>query len=116
MALPVFDNPLDAQADGYDAIPLTFGGIVYVSEAGKEVLANGVTSSTASPATTTVAGVVKQAAFQAAPAALTAVAAVGSAPTKAEYDALLADVTALRTSLATLIANLKTATSVKPTA
>lgn len=116
MALPVFTSPLDAQADGYDAVPLTFGGIVYISEAGKELLANGVTVATAAPASASVAGVVKQAAFQAAPAALTAVPAVGSAPTKAEHDALLADVTALRISVATLIANLKTATTVKPTA
>lgn len=36
----------------------------------------------------------------AAPAALTAAAAVGANPTKAEFDLLLADVTALRTTLA----------------
>jgi len=60
MALPVFDSPLDAQADGYDAIPLTFGGIAYLSEAGKEILANGGAGVTVPAATTTVAGVVKK--------------------------------------------------------
>jgi hypothetical protein len=62
-------------------------------------------------ATTTVKGLVKQATFVAdqgaltatAPAALTAAAAAGAAPDKAEFDALLADVTALRTTLAAVV-------------
>ena len=40
-----------------------------------------------------------------APAALTAAAAAGAAPTDAEFDALLADVTALRTTLAAVQAD-----------
>lgn len=40
-----------------------------------------------------------------APAALTAVAAVGEAPTAAEYDALLADVTAVRAEVVKLVAD-----------
>lgn len=112
MALPVFTNPLEAQAAGYDAIPLSFGGIVYVSEAGKEALANGASGESAVvAATTSVAGVVKMATLVAAPAAITATAAAGSAPTKTEYDALLADVTALRTTVANLLSALKTAGS-----
>lgn len=43
--------------------------------------------------------VATQAAFVAPAAALTAAAAAGANPTKAEFDALLADVTALRTKL-----------------
>ena len=43
-----------------------------------------------------------------APAALTAVAAAGAAPTDAEFDALLADVTALRTTLAATQADVAT--------
>jgi hypothetical protein len=43
----------------------------------------------------------------AAPAALTSVVAAGATPTKAEYDALRADVTALRTTVAALLTALK---------
>lgn len=111
MALPTFSDPLAAQAAGYDAIPLTFGGIVYVSEAGKELLANGGSGEAVAAATTSTAGVVKMATLVAAPAALTATAAAGSAPTKAEFDALLADVTALRTTVDDLLSALKTAGS-----
>ncbi len=49
-----------------------------------------------------------QAAVVAAPAALTAVAATGEEPpTEAEYNALLADVTALRTTVAAALVALK---------
>lgn len=48
-----------------------------------------------------------QAAFVAAPAALTAAAAAGANPTKAEHDALLADVSALRVTVANLLVALK---------
>lgn len=41
-----------------------------------------------------------------APAALTAVVAAGANPTKAEFDALLADVTALRTTVAAAVVDL----------
>lgn len=41
-----------------------------------------------------------------APAALTAVVAAGANPTKAEFDALLADVTALRTTVAAVVVDL----------
>lgn len=51
--------------------------------------------------------VVNQAAAVAAPPALTATAAAGANPTKAEFDALLADVTALRTTVANTLAALK---------
>ena len=51
------------------------------------------------PVGDTGGAVVAQAANVAAAAALTAVAAAGANPTKAEFDALLADVTALRTKL-----------------
>lgn len=51
--------------------------------------------------------VVTQAATVAAPAALTATAAAGAAPTAAEFDALLADVTALRTTVAAILTALK---------
>lgn len=44
----------------------------------------------------------------ATPTAIASVAAVGSTPTKAEYDTLLQDVTNIRTTLATFIANAKT--------
>lgn len=44
-----------------------------------------------------------------APSALTAVAAAGANPTKAEFDALLADVTALRATLAAAVTDLGTA-------
>lgn len=53
-----------------------------------------------------VDAVYTQAAVVAAPAALTAVPAVAG-PTKAEYDALLADVTALRTTQAAILVALK---------
>ena len=107
MALPVFASPLEAQAAGYDAIPLMFGGIVYVSADGKEALANGGGGAYTLPAATVSAiGGVKKTAVIAAPAAPTAVAAV-AAPTKAEYDALLADVRALRTKVADLLTALK---------
>lgn len=49
-----------------------------------------------------------------APAALTATAAAGATPTDDEYDALLADVTALRTTVAAVvvdIAAIRTATN-----
>lgn len=48
-----------------------------------------------------------QAAVVAAPAAVTSVVAAGAAPTKAEYDALRADVVALRTTVANLLVALK---------
>lgn len=47
--------------------------------------------------------VITQAANVAAPAALTATAAAGANPTKAEFDALLDDVTALRTKVAAIL-------------
>lgn len=59
MALPTFTDPLAAREAGYDAIPLTFGGIVYVSDAGKELLANGGGAAPGN-ATTATAGVVKK--------------------------------------------------------
>ena len=58
MALPTFTDPLAARKAGYDAVPLTFGGIVYISDAGKELLANGAPAATAATAST--AGVVKK--------------------------------------------------------
>lgn len=65
-------------------------------------------------ATPTQIGVAKQATFVAdqgaltatAPAALTAAAAAGATPTDDEFDALLADVTALRTTLAAAVVDL----------
>lgn len=62
MALPTFKDPIEAQAAGYDAIPLTFGGIVYVSAAGKEALANGASGAayTLPAATTAAIGGVKK--------------------------------------------------------
>lgn len=54
-----------------------------------------------------VDGVDIQAVTVAAPAALTSVVAAGANPTKAEYDALRADVTALRTTLAAVLTALK---------
>lgn len=72
-------------------------------------------------ATTTVVGGVKKSATVAAPAAITAAAAVQSAaaPTKAEFDAFVAeynklrtDVTALRTTNANLLTALKNAGTV----
>lgn len=62
-----------------------------------------------SAATTSVAGVVKKTPARADSAALTAAAAAGATPTKAEYDALLADVTALHTVVNDLLAKLRTA-------
>ena len=68
------------------------------------------------PATTSVVGGVKKSATVAAPAAITAGAGVQSAaaPTKGEFDALVAeynklrtDVTALRTTVANLLTALK---------
>lgn len=50
-----------------------------------------------------------QAAAQTDVAALTATAAAGANPTDAEFDALLADVTALRTVVNSLLAKLRTA-------
>lgn len=53
---------------------------------------------------TQAAAVADQAALTAtAPAALTATAAAGAAPDDDEFDALLADVTALRTTVAALV-------------
>lgn len=72
-------------------------------------------------ATTTTIGGVKKSATVAAPAAITAAAAVQSAavPTKAEFDAFVAefnklrtDVTALRTTNANLLTALKSAGTV----
>lgn len=51
--------------------------------------------------------VVTQATTVAAPAAITSVVAAGANPTKAEYDALRADVVALRTTVASILTNLK---------
>ena len=73
------------------------------------------------PATTTVIGGVKKSASVAAPAAITAAAGTQSvaAPTKAEFDALVAeynklrtDVAALRTTNANLLTALKSAGTV----
>lgn len=50
-----------------------------------------------------------QAANVAAPAALTSAAAVGANPTKAEFDKTVADLVALRTTLAAELAALKAA-------
>lgn len=47
-------------------------------------------------------------------AALTAVAAAGANPTKAEFDALLVDVTAARTKLNALLAAMRTAGLLAP--
>lgn len=59
---------------------------------------------------TQAAAVADQAALTAsAPAALTAVAAAGATPTDDEFDALLADVTALRTTLAAVVTDAVTA-------
>lgn len=44
MKLPKFNSPIEARAAGFDAIPLTFGGIVYISEQGKTILAGGAIS------------------------------------------------------------------------
>lgn len=51
----------------------------------------------------------KQAAAVANAAAATAAAAAGATPTKAEFDALLADANALRTTLNAALASLRTA-------
>jgi len=51
----------------------------------------------------------KRAAHVANAAAATAAAAAGAAPTDDEYDALLADVNALRTTVNALLASLRTA-------
>lgn len=48
------------------------------------------------------------------PAELTAAAAVGDAPDDDEYDALLADVTEVRTQLVALIASLTDAGVIEP--
>lgn len=73
------------------------------------------------PATTSVVGGVKKSATVAAPAAITAAAGLQSvdAPTKLEFDALVAeynklltDVTALRTTVANLLTALKNAGTV----
>lgn len=73
------------------------------------------------PATTSVVGGVRKSATVAAPAAITAAARVQSAaaPTKEEFDALVAeynklrtDVTALRTTVASLLTALKNAGTV----
>ena len=47
-------------------------------------------------------------------AAVTAAAAAGATPTKAEYDALLADVNALRTKLNALLAAMRTSGQLAP--
>lgn len=104
-------------ADDKDIVAKQDGGILVVGTLGEKVLQAkdttelppGVGGTPASAATTTTAGVVKQATTVAAPAAMTATAAAGATPTKAEYDALLADVTALRTTVANLLAAEKTA-------
>lgn len=46
-----------------------------------------------------------------APSALTAAAAAGANPTKAEFDLLLDDVTALRATVATLVTKLNSVTA-----
>lgn len=51
----------------------------------------------------------------AAPAALTGAAAAGANPTKAEYDKTVADVVALRSTVAALLTALKNAGIVSPT-
>lgn len=47
-------------------------------------------------------------------AALTSVVAAGANPTKAEYDALRADVSALRTKVNSLLAAMRTAGTLAP--
>ncbi|WP_030991798.1 hypothetical protein [Streptomyces sp. NRRL S-1813] len=47
-------------------------------------------------------------------AAATAAAAAGATPTKAEYDALLADVNALRTKVNALLAAMRTSGQLAP--
>lgn len=47
-------------------------------------------------------------------AAATAAAAAGATPTKAEFDALLADCNALRTKLNSLLAAMRTAGQIAP--
>jgi len=56
----------------------------------------------------------KRAAAVADAAALTSVVAAGATPTKAEYDALRADVSALRTKLNAALAALRTAGVIAP--
>ncbi|MER7813655.1 hypothetical protein ABZ714_30705 [Streptomyces sp. NPDC006798] len=56
----------------------------------------------------------KQAAAVTNAAAATASAAAGATPTKAEYDALLADVAALRTKLNAVLAALRAAGLMAP--
>lgn len=100
MALPDFDTPLDAKAAGYDAIPLTFGGIVYVSEAGKDALANG--SGSGAVAWTAITG--KPTTFAPVPATASVVGGVKAATTQAASTAtdvagVVADLNALITKL-----------------
>lgn len=104
MALPVFDTPLDAKEAGYDAIPLTFGGIVYVSEAGKEALANGAGSG-GSVAWGSVTG--KPTTFAPVPATASVVGGVKAAATQAASTAT--DVAGLVTDFNALLTKLKAA-------
>lgn len=46
------------------------------------------------------------------PAAITSVVAAGTAPTKAEYDALRSDVIALRTTVADLLVSLRNSNTI----
>lgn len=104
-------------ADDKDIVAKQDGGILVVGSFGEQVLQAknatelpaGIGDGTLVAATTSTAGIVKQATTVAAPAAITSVVAAGATPTKAEYDALRADVVALRTTVATLLANQKTA-------
>ena len=104
-------------ADDKDIVVKQDGGILVVGTLGKKILQAkdttelppGVGGTLVTAATTSTAGIVKQATTVAAPAAMTSVVATGATPTKAEYDALRADVVALRTTVATLLANQKTA-------
>lgn len=56
----------------------------------------------------------KQAAAVTNVAAATAAAAAGATPTKAEYDALLADVNAIRTKLTALLTSMRAASQIAP--
>lgn len=98
-------------ADDKDIVAKQDAGILVVGTLGEKVLQAkdttelppGVGGTPVPAATTSTAGIVKQA------TTVAATAAAGSTPTKAEYDALLADVTALRTTVANLLAAEKTA-------
>ncbi len=113
-----YANVEEILADGKDAIAKKHGGgLAIVGALGEKVLAAndvselpaGVGGTSVGAATTSTAGVVKKAAAVTALPAMTGAAAAGTTPTKAEHDALVADITNLRTTLSDLIAKLKTA-------